>query len=90
MRTPFCPRGESGEVLKLFIHISNLTRRTKKIPLMTPIYNPGHVSEKSVPWAFHEHFSFFAETYSLNGAESEKSCLQFFQSHLSLFYANYI
>ena len=23
--------------------------------------------------AFHEHFSFFAETYSLNGTESEKA-----------------
>ena len=30
------------------------------------------MSEKSVPWAFHEHFSFFVETYSLNGAESKK------------------
>ena len=48
----------------------------------------GHVSEKSFSWAFHEHWSFFAETYSLNGAESKKSCLQFFQSHLGLFYAN--
>ena len=48
----------------------------------------GHVSEKSFSWAFHEHWSFFAETYSLNGAESKKSCLQFFQSHLGLFYGN--
>ena len=48
----------------------------------------GHVSEKSFSWAFYEHWSFFAETYSLNGAESKKSCLQFFQSHLGLFYAN--
>ena len=48
----------------------------------------GHVSEKSFSWAFYEQWSFFAETYSLNGAESKKSCLQFFQSHLGLFYAN--
>ena len=48
----------------------------------------GHVSEKSFSWTFYEHSSFFAETYSLNGAESKKSCLQFFQSHLGLFYAN--
>ena len=27
----------------------------------------GHVSEKSFSWAFYEHFSFFTETYSLNG-----------------------
>ena len=42
----------------------------------------GHVSEKSFSLVFHEHWSFFIETYSLNGAESKKSCLQFFQSHL--------
>ena len=48
----------------------------------------GHVSEKSFSWAFYEHWSFFAETYRLNGAVWKKSCLQFFQSHLGLFYAN--
>ena len=35
-----------------------------------------------IPWAFHDHFGFFAELYSLNGADSKKSCRQFFRSHL--------
>ena len=48
----------------------------------------GHVSEKSFSWAFYEHFSFFTETYSLNGIESTKRCLQFFESYVGLFYAN--
>ena len=48
----------------------------------------GHMSEKSFSWAFYEHFSFFTETYSLNGTESTKRCLQFFQSYVGLFYAN--
>ena len=48
----------------------------------------GRVSEKSFSWAFYEHFSFFTETYSLNGIESTKRCLQFFEGYVGLFYAN--
>ena len=48
----------------------------------------GHVSEKSFSWVFYEHFSFFTETYSVNGIESTKRCLQFFESYVCLFYAN--
>ena len=48
----------------------------------------GHVSEKSFLWAFYEHFSFFTETYSLNGIESTKRCPQFFEGYVGLFYAN--
>ena len=48
----------------------------------------GHVSEKSFSWACYEHFSFFTETYSVNGIESTKRCLQFFESYVGLFYAN--
>ena len=36
----------------------------------------GHVS---LPWEFHDHFSFFAEIYTLKLAESKKLCHQFFQ-----------
>ena len=44
----------------------------------------GHVSEKSVPWAFHEHFSFFAETYSLNGVLNYiKKCIKMQSKHIS-------
>jgi hypothetical protein len=36
-----------------------------------------------IPWAFHDHFGFFAELYSLNGADSKKKIVgNFFRSHL--------
>ena len=36
------------------------------------------MSEKLFSWAFYEHCSFFAETYSLNGAESKKKLSEIF------------
>ena len=62
-------------------------RRGRTISIILHIVR-GHVSEKSFSWAFYEHFSFFTETYSLNGIESTKRCLQFFESYVGLFYAN--
>jgi hypothetical protein len=35
-----------------------------------------------IPWAFHDHFGFLAELYSLKGADSKKHCRQFFRGHL--------
>ena len=41
----------------------------------------GHVSDVLFSLSFYEHFTFFAENYSLNGTE-----LNIFQSHLGLRY----
>ena len=52
-------------------------RRGRTISIILHIVR-GHVSEKSFSWAFYEHFSFFTETYSLNGTESTKRCAAIF------------
>ena len=42
------------------------------------------MSEKSFSWAFYEHWSFFTQTYSLNGAESKKKLSAIFSEPFGL------